>query len=84
MADGPGRKAFNGFEFDPATGRLTRENAVILLEFQPSKLLARLLESPDTVVSRDEIDAFAAAGFAIDARDDRWGGRTFLLVFTVS
>lgn len=27
------------------------------------------------------IDAFTAAGFAVDARDDRWGGRTFLIVF---
>lgn len=55
MANRPGRLAFNGFEFDPATGRLTRRNAVIPLEFQPSKVLARLLESPDTVVSREEL-----------------------------
>lgn len=27
------------------------------------------------------IDAFTAAGFAVEARDDRWGGRTFLIVF---
>ena len=27
------------------------------------------------------IEAFTAAGFVVDTRDDRWGGRTFLIVF---
>ena len=55
MAIGRGSDVFNGFEFDHATGRLTRGNAVIPLEFQPSKVLARLLESRGAVVSREEL-----------------------------
>jgi hypothetical protein len=31
---------------------------------------------PDRVIA-----AFTAAGFAVEARHDRWGGRTFLIAF---
>jgi DNA-binding winged helix-turn-helix (wHTH) protein len=48
---------FLGFHFDSATGKLRQGTTPVPLEFQPSKVLARLLESPGMLVSRDELAA---------------------------
>ena len=55
---------FLDFQFDPATGRLRQGTTPVPLEFQPSRVLARLLESPGALVSRDELAAVL------------WGGTT--------
>jgi DNA-binding winged helix-turn-helix (wHTH) protein/TolB-like protein len=57
---------FGLFEFDPASGELTREGTPIRLQPQPARVLAVLLERPGEIVSRD------------DLRDRIWGTETFV------
>ena len=51
----PSRIAFGDFLFDPASGELWRDSAVVPLQPQPSRLLALLLARPGEMVSRDQI-----------------------------
>lgn len=52
---------------------------VAIIDFSPGALPHL---AADHGVNQDEVvAAFAAAGFAVAARDDNWGGRTFLIVF---
>lgn len=46
---------FGGFEFDPASGELSREGRRVRLEPQPAKVLALLVERAGELVSRDEL-----------------------------
>jgi hypothetical protein len=45
----------DGFEFDPATGELRRENSVARLEPQPAAVLARLVLQAGELVTHDEL-----------------------------
>jgi len=49
------RFAFDGFVFDPATGELSGPAGVTRLPPKPARLLARLLERPGELVSREEL-----------------------------
>src|SRR4051812_44470030 len=51
----PSRIAFGDFLFDPASGELWRDGAMVPLQPQPSRLLALLLARPGEMVSRDQI-----------------------------
>jgi TolB-like protein/DNA-binding winged helix-turn-helix (wHTH) protein len=51
----PSNVRFGAFEFDPASGELTREGRRVRLQRQPSRLLALLLATPGEVVSREAI-----------------------------
>jgi DNA-binding winged helix-turn-helix (wHTH) protein/TolB-like protein len=57
---------FGQFEFDPATGVLTRDGSPVRLPRQPARVLAQLVGRPGAVVGRDELRA------AI------WGDQTFV------
>lgn len=46
---------FEGFEFDPTSHELRREGRRILVQDQPSLVLAKLLERPGEIVSREEL-----------------------------
>src|SRR5438093_9129521 len=61
-----GRVRFGLFEFDPATGELRREGALLRLQPQPSAVLAYLVARPGEVVTREAL------------RDAVWGGDTFV------
>ena len=50
---------FRDFRFEPRTGALTRAGEPIPLEHQPALVLARLLASPGTLVTRRELVAAA-------------------------
>lgn len=50
-------REFLGFQFDTDTGRLQHGDRLIPLEFQPSKVLERLVASAGDVVTRDELIA---------------------------
>src|SRR4051812_5082603 len=51
----PSRIAFGDFLFDPASGELWRDGAMVPLQPQPSRLLALLLARPGEMVSREDI-----------------------------
>lgn len=51
----PFRGRFGPFEFDAASGELTRDGRRVPLQRQPSRLLALLLAKPGEVVAREEI-----------------------------
>jgi DNA-binding winged helix-turn-helix (wHTH) protein/TolB-like protein len=46
---------FATFEFEPASGELTKQGRRVPLERQPAKALALLLEHPATVVTREQL-----------------------------
>ncbi len=60
------RTRFGLFEFDPASGVLTREGTPIRLQPQPARVLALLVERPGELVTRDELRAAV------------WGEATFV------
>jgi DNA-binding winged helix-turn-helix (wHTH) protein/TolB-like protein len=60
------RYRFGLFDFDPATGELTREGAPVRLQPQPARVLALLVERPGAIVTREEI------------RRHVWGEGTFV------
>src|SRR5436190_1811001 len=60
------RVRFGLFEFDPATGELRREGALVRLQPQPAAVLALLIQRAGEVVSRETL------------RDAIWGGDTFV------
>jgi DNA-binding winged helix-turn-helix (wHTH) protein len=62
----PSRVRFGLFQFDPATGELSREGTPIRLQPQPARVLALLLERPGELVSRE------------DLRRHVWGNETFV------
>ncbi len=62
----PSRVRFGLFQFDPATGELSREGTPIRLQPQPARVLALLLERPGEIVSRE------------DLRRHVWGNETFV------
>jgi DNA-binding winged helix-turn-helix (wHTH) protein/TolB-like protein len=49
------RFAFDGFVFDPATGEVSGRAGATRLPPKPARLLARLLERPGELVSREEL-----------------------------
>jgi DNA-binding winged helix-turn-helix (wHTH) protein/TolB-like protein len=49
------RVTFGVFEFDPASGELTRSGTPVRLQPQPARVLALLTERAGAVVSRDEL-----------------------------
>src|SRR4029450_3554639 len=49
------RVTFGVFEFDPASGELTRSGTPVRLQPQPARVLALLTERAGSVVSRDEL-----------------------------
>ena len=51
----PSRMRFGPFEFDAASGELTRDGRRVPLQRQPSRLLELLLATPGQVVAREEI-----------------------------
>jgi DNA-binding winged helix-turn-helix (wHTH) protein/TolB-like protein len=57
---------FGLFQFDPATGELSREGTPIRLQPQPARVLALLVERPGEIVSRE------------DLRRHIWGNETFV------
>ena len=61
-----GRYRFGQFEFDAATGELTRGGTPVRLQPQPARVLALLVERAGTIVTRDEI------------RSHVWGQETFV------
>jgi len=60
------RTRFGLFEFDPASGVLTREGVPIRLQPQPARVLALLVEQAGELVTRDDLRAAV------------WGGATFV------
>ena len=54
-AHGRGTVRFGGFELDPATGELWRDDEPVDLPPQPARLLALLARSPGRIVTRDQI-----------------------------
>lgn len=61
-----GKFRFGLFEFDPATGELRREGALVRLQAQPAQVLRALLEHAERIVSREEL------------RDAVWHNDTFV------
>ncbi len=58
---------FGVFEFDAATGQLSKHGRFVALEPQPAKALARLLLRAGTVVTRDELkDAVWGSDIHVD------------------
>ena len=51
----PSRMRFGPFEFDAASGELTRDGRRVPLQRQPARLLELLLATPGEVVAREEI-----------------------------
>jgi len=49
------RLAFDGFSFDPVTGELAGPAGVVRLPPKPARFLARLLERPGELVTREEL-----------------------------
>jgi DNA-binding winged helix-turn-helix (wHTH) protein/Tol biopolymer transport system component len=49
------RLHFGPFEFDPATGELRKHRSVIRLQGQPLRILAILVDRPDEIISRLEM-----------------------------
>jgi DNA-binding winged helix-turn-helix (wHTH) protein/TolB-like protein len=62
----PGCHRFGQFEFDAATGELTRGGTPVRLQPQPARVLALLVERAGAIVTRDEI------------RRHVWGQETFV------
>ena len=60
------RARFGLFEFDPASGVLTREGTPIRLQPQPARVLALLVEHAGELVTRDDLRAAV------------WGDATFV------
>jgi DNA-binding winged helix-turn-helix (wHTH) protein/TolB-like protein len=60
------RMRFGLFEFDPATGELSREGTPVRLQPQPARVLGLLVERPGEIVSRE------------DLRRHVWGNETFV------
>ena len=60
------RTRFGLFEFDPASGVLTREGVPIRLQPQPARVLALLVEQAGELVTRDDLRAAV------------WDGATFV------
>jgi DNA-binding winged helix-turn-helix (wHTH) protein/TolB-like protein len=60
------RVRFGLFQFEPATGELSREGTPIRLQPQPARVLALLVERPGEIVSRE------------DLRRHIWGNETFV------
>jgi DNA-binding winged helix-turn-helix (wHTH) protein len=54
-ADGPSKVRFGPFEVDLRTGELWREGTRIVLQEQPFRVLALLLERPGELVTREEM-----------------------------
>ena len=58
MTEGPGSSRihrFGVFEYDPAAGELRKQSRKIKLHGQPIEILALLLEHPEEVVTREEL-----------------------------
>jgi hypothetical protein len=55
---------------------------VAIIDFAPGALPH--LAHDHGIDSELVIESFSRAGFHVTRRDPRWGGRTFLLVFTAS
>ena len=60
------RFRFGLFDFDPATGTLSREGLPVRLQPQPARVLALLVERAGVIVSREEL------------RQRVWGSDTFV------
>jgi TolB-like protein/Tfp pilus assembly protein PilF len=55
IANMPGSYRFGHFVFDPRPGELRKNGRKIRLEGQPARILARLLERPGELISRDAL-----------------------------
>jgi TolB-like protein/DNA-binding winged helix-turn-helix (wHTH) protein/Tfp pilus assembly protein PilF len=51
----PAAYRFGSFEFDPGTGELRKKGLRVRLEGQPAAILATLLERPNRLVTREEL-----------------------------
>src|SRR5579871_4783697 len=55
---------FGAYEFDPATGELSREGARVELGGEPAAVLATFLERPGDLISREELEKKLSSGFS--------------------
>jgi DNA-binding winged helix-turn-helix (wHTH) protein len=51
----PAAYRFGSFEFDPETSELRKKGLRVRLEGQPAAILAMLLERPNQLVTREEL-----------------------------